>query len=482
MATYHFVKAAPVDVDALCREITDAGLPGATAITFNPDDATPAALCLHVSFAAELSSGEQAALAQVVSLHSGQPYPYTPDELDYYLKRGVTVTDPRTGISGPFEMMQPLVNRRELFNDADSPLHLEDFTPILGAGGWAQQHASRIANLENIHAKAGWHSQEIRRAKFRRPADVLFYYGYPNSYNSLLNGWNNERVAQDMARFGVVVLGAGVEDPAHPDYANTQVIIPRVKVLNPFALIFGYVTANQSLADFTTKAGRWNSLGVHGIFMDEAGYDYGKTRVEFNERVDTVHGQATANRCFANAWNLDHVLGIVNDPSYPNTAFNPGLIASHLGVEDWVLLESFGVNTSAYTATGLNGHEPKAQWAARGVKAIGLRAAFGVNVAAVGIINDDNPNGQTLFNFAFTGAMAFSLDAMGTSSVYYGASTAQVKLWTRPDVSGCGGVWTLNPSVQLDVNDANVYRRFAETARFDMDFTSNAQASAIVKW
>lgn len=440
---------------------------------------------IDIIFADALSSGEKTALdgntsdpaGGLIAAHDNSPW--GDNELEWYENRNSIETDPETLISGPWWIIEILAHRRELYNDTDNPLHLEDFTPILGEDGLIQGVTDRIASLENIHAKLGWHNQQVLEGKFTRPRDMMIFYGWLNSFNSGDNGWDNQKVAQDLARYGMMVFGDGIQNPSHGDYANTQVIVPRIKALNPNALIFGYVSVNQSLADFKSKVDQWNTLGVHGIFMDEAGYDYGKNRAEFNERVDYVHGKTTSNLCFANSWNTDHILGTANDASYPNSTYNSGLVASKLGINDWVLLESFPINTTAYSGTA--GYESKSDWAARGVKAIYLRSVYGVNFAACGIVNDDNASGQNLFDFGFISAMQFSLDGFGISDTSYGASSSKGKFWTRPDVSKMGVVWSISPAVQADVSDGDVYWRFVENGKFKLDFSTGAQLSAITK-
>jgi len=400
-------------------------------------------------------------------------------DLAPFLDANAEVTDPVTGLKGPFYIMQQLLLRKDLYNDAQNPLYDSTHIPILGGSGILVDHANRVVNLENIHGKAGWHAQQVKKATYRRPVDLLIYYGYPNSFNSATNGWDNEKVARDMAKYGIIILGDGVEDPSHPDYASTQVIIPRVKLYNPSAMIFGYVAALQSLANFQTKTDQWNTLQVHGIFIDEAGYDYGKTRAEFNTMVDYVHGKTYAKLAFANAWNTDHILGTANDVSFPNTTFNSGLVASHLTADDWILLESFSVNTTAFSGTG--GYESRTDWAIRGSKALSLRATYNVNFAACGIINNNNVGGQALFNFLFTSSLMWSLEASGSSDAGYGAG-ATVTFWNRPDIKDIGVVWNLNVSVQQDTGDADVYYRYADTARMLLDFSTGAQTSSITKW
>jgi len=334
----------------------------------------------------------------------------------------------------------------------------------------------QVANLENIHGKGGWHDQQVRKGIHRRPSDLLVYYGWPSGFNSAVNQWNLDKVAQDMAKYGLVVLGAGLEDSGHGDHSNTVQVITKVKALNPTALIFGYVSTNQDLSVFQSKANLWNDMGVHGIFMDESGYDYGKTRGDFNDRVDHVHGLSSAKIAFANAWNTDHVLGTADDPSFPNSTFNASSTESLLGPQDWVMLESFGVNTSSYG----NLIEPKAQWAARGCKMLGLRATYNVNFAGVGVIQNGHASASSLFAFGVTSALMWSLEAFGTSDASYASGSAAVDFHARPAVAEINPVWSLNPSVQADATNGDRYFRYVEKGRMMVNFADGS--SEIVCW
>jgi len=323
---------------------------------------------------------------------------------------------------------------------------------------------------------------DVQTEPYRKPQDLLIYYGYPNSFNSATCGWNNEKVAQEMSKYEIVVFGNGVADPTHPDYANTLIIIPRLKELRPNIKLFGYVAATEAIADFKTKVDQWFDLAVYGIFVDSAGYDYGTPatngRDAFNERIDYIHNKAYCNVVFANAWNSDHILGTADDPSYPNSTWNPSLHESHLGGYDYVLLESFPINTTVWTP----GYEDKDEWHARGEKLMAHRETYGVNLAGVGIIDNSNPSGQDLFDFGFISALAWNLNAFGTSDTSYASGSAQVNWWTRPDVTGLGCSWCTDPSVQEDVNDADVFWRFVEHGKFMLDFSTGAQTSSVTKW
>lgn len=70
----------------------------------------------------------------------------------------------------------------------------------------------------------------MKGAVMKKPEDMLVYYGYLNSYNSATLGWNNESVALELSKLKILVLGDGLEDPTHPDYANTTVIMSRLKI------------------------------------------------------------------------------------------------------------------------------------------------------------------------------------------------------------------------------------------------------------
>ncbi len=474
MAVYSYTKAL-VNIDTLNYEIEQSDAVGiASQIIFNAPNS------LEVYFTTTLSGSEVTALNNIVALHDGQELDIYVGDLDYYVDSSAVVVDPYTSVSGTFIPMQVLVHRRDLYNDEDNPLYSESVTPILGGSGLLQQRADDISAINTALGANGWYTKRIKSWVYPSPLDLLIYYGWLNSFNYSENSWNNEKIAQDMSSYNYIVFGNGIAAPTHGDYANTQVIVPRVKALNQLAKVFGYVSINQSLVTFKSKVDEWDNLNVDGIFLDEAGYDYGTTRSGFNERVEYVHGKTYANICFANAWNLNHVLGTTNDASYPNTTYNTSLEESVLISTDWCLLESFPINTTAFSSAG--GHEGKAEWASRGVDADSKRYTYGINLAAVGVINNDNVNGQELFNFGFVSSMMWNLDAFGTSDTSYASSSAIVKRWDRPRTEGLGREWAESPAVQMDNSDNDVYHRYLDFARLSLDFSTSAETADILKF
>jgi hypothetical protein len=464
-----------VNVRKLSIEIEDSNIPNELDSVHTDGDNC------DIWFSTSLSAGSQSTLSALVSAHDGNP---VPNPIQNFLDENatVTVTTPASSFSGDFDIMQVLVNRREIFNDKDNPIYDSTLTPIVGSAGHLQDHADRILNLENIHAKTGWHRQEVKKASYEKPDNLLIYYGWMNSFNSSANSWTNEKVAQDMARYNIVVLGDGIQDPSHGDYSNTSVIIPRIKALNPSTKIFGYVTLNQTLANFKSKVDDWDDLEVHGIFMDESGYDYGTVatngRSAFNVKVDYVHGKTDSNLCFINAWNMDHIIGTTNDTSYPNSTWNVGLSASNLTENDYYLLESFAVNTLSYGTD----YETKSSWSSRGSKAIGHRYTYGINLVGSCVIQDGHASRRNLIDFAFISSMMFSLDAFGSSDHNYGASSAKSKFFSYPDVSSMGEVYALSPTVIVDSGDSDVYHRYVPFGKLSLDFSSSAQTSTIEKY
>ncbi len=439
---------------------------------------------VDIEFQDALPSKEETALNNIVSAHDGQPLPDSPTETFLNENADVVITpsDSTSSITGKFTTMQILVHRRELFNDLENPLYDPNVTPILGENGILQDHADRILNVETIHSKLGWQYQEIFKAGYQKPSNLLIYYGWLNSFNSSVNSWTNEKVAQDMAKYSLIVLGDGIQDSKHGDYSNTEAIISRIKALNPNAKIFGYVTINQSQVDFELKVDGWETLQVDGIFLDEAGYDYGTTatnsRKPFNTKVDYVHGQTYAKLCFANSWNMDHVMGTANDTSYPNTTWNSTLVESNLTYDDYYLLESFAVNTLSYG----NNYEVKTDWAFRGAKAQTHRNTYRINLVGSCVIQDGHADTTALLDFAFTSAMMFALEAFGSSDDYYGSSSAKTAFIERPDVTALGEVYSLATAVQVDVGDSDVYHRYAQFGKLTLDFSTGAQTSNITKF
>lgn len=307
-----------------------------------------------------------------------------------------------------------------------------------------------------------------------RSKDLLVYYGWPNAFNSATNGWDNNKVVKDMAKYDLIVFGDGLQDPGHGDHANAHIIIDKLKEIKPWILIFGYVDTAQSYSSFCGKVDGWNAMAVHGIFMDKAGYDFGTVdtngRVAFNSKVNYVHGRTYSKICFPNSWKLQHILGTQNDVSYPNSTWNPNGVATKLLRSDWALLESFGHNASS-------GYESASEWKDRGDAAVGFSSK--INLASVFSIDPGVGDAQDRFDFGYMGSVMFGLDAIGSGPGDYGASSAATVFYNRVSLVGVGEIFAV-VNVVVDPSDADVYARYVQAAKLFVDFSSDAQDSGIV--
>ena len=306
-----------------------------------------------------------------------------------------------------------------------------------------------------------------------RPKNLLIYYGWLNSFNYPVNGWNNEKVAQELAQYDVLVLGSGIQQITHGDWANTSIIVPRIKALNPSCEIYGYVTTNQADANWLVEVNQWlNNLAVDGIFMDESGYDYGTVatngRKTFNWKVDFIHSHGL--KAFVNAWNIDHVVTTIDDPSYPNSTYNPNMLESNLNPEDLFLLESFGYGP--YGGGGALQYETATQWKMRGDKAHSLKDR--IRLAGCVQIADGDPTGQFKFDFLNTSAVMFDLNVFGSSDILYGSGSSQSKMWMRfPDYEKLKeNEFKIEPS-------GNVYLRYYTNGKLELDWTLGAETFLI---
>jgi len=245
--------------------------------------------------------------------------------------------------------------------------------------------------------------------------------------------------------------------------------------LNPSVSIYGYVQTDLPLVDFIVQANQWDALHIDGVFMDRAGYDFGTPRTGLNERISHIRSRNYANKCFVNCWNVDHVVGIEDDPSFPNTTYNPNGYESLLGSNDLYLLESFVINTSAYSP---DGYASMNDWKVRGQKAALARKSHGIRLASVSLFENNHVNGQKFADFSYYAAMAFGIDLQGTANLSYGAD-AQVKYWKRPTSS----VEIVEPvGVSQDLSNPDTYMRYGKSVKLVMTYSNVVHTAQVVSY
>lgn len=244
---------------------------------------------------------------------------------------------------------------------------------------------------------------------------LLIYYGIPAGVNEV---WDDTKAAEVFAEYDVLVFGAGLEENKHSYHDSTAEIFRLIREKNPDARLFGYVdlgvtTSNFSPAAMESKAKKWKALGANGIFLDDAGYDYGVSRARLNQTVNAVHRLGMS--VFVNAWNPDDVMGNKVDRKY-----NPKGQASALDKRDIYLLEDFLQPTDITKKSSPSVFNS----AFRGKmdKSLAYRKKLGVKLMSVSIIDYAKYSENAVrkfFRMNEATAAVFSLDAYGIAPTHY---------------------------------------------------------------
>ena len=256
------------------------------------------------------------------------------------------------------------------------------------------------------------------------PSRLAIYYGYP----SLINGSQGdvEKAASVLRQYDVVVLGDGIEFPdrqagrypeGDPDeHQKARQIIAAVERRSPGTRFYGYVCLGEILLpgqkelvlsqpEMEQRILLWKDLGVQGIFLDEAGYDYAAiTRKRQNMAVSLIHKQGLS--AFMNAYFLDHLFSSEDNlPFAKGKGKNPEHLPPLLDRRDLFLLESFQVKNGAY--------EDAAAGRARLAQALQYRRRFGSAIFATTTTREPEPFDSAKFNYAWWTAQLYGIDGMG---------------------------------------------------------------------
>jgi len=231
-----------------------------------------------------------------------------------------------------------------------------------------------------------------------RPKQLCIYYGWP----SLVNG-SRGNVARAIAEFekcDITVLGDEIEHATHGDHSAAESIINALRQAGKE--VFGYVdlgvaTQNLPVSTIQAYADEWRAMGVSGIFLDDAGYDYEVTRARQNAVVDYIHGSDM--KVFMNAWEVDDALSDTDESGQ----WNP----SHLAMGDIYLAEDWLVSGGKY--------QPLRDWAVKADKARQYAFTKGIRIAGVttaatnkAVVKDLTTN---KFKMGFYGVAMYNLSA-----------------------------------------------------------------------
>lgn len=236
-------------------------------------------------------------------------------------------------------------------------------------------------------------------------ARLAIYYGWPSAFDGARSP--EEAAARIAAGFDVLVLGAGLESPAHPDHERTRQIVQQV---GGRVEVYGYVPLGrpsgldeQGIAE---RVAAWAVLGVRGVFFDEAGYDFGNTRARQNAAVEAAHRRGL--RAFLNAHDPDDVFGARRHPEH-----NPRGLRSALRAGDLYLYESFALRLGA--------PEPEEERRAK-LEQLGAARRLGVRLFGVTTAAQPGSFGEETWRRVVLEARRAGLDGLGWGEHQYAAT------------------------------------------------------------
>jgi len=253
-----------------------------------------------------------------------------------------------------------------------------------------------------------------QQAEFRTymPERLAIYYGYPSVVNGAAG--DVEKAIRVFARYDLVVFGDGVEfadsladrNPTGvgaDEHEKARKIITALGGRDSPAKVFGYICLGDSQHLTETEIRRrvqlWKEMGVSGVFLDEAGYDWKIVdRKRQNSTVAYIHSLGL--KSFLNAF-------------YPKDLFsrenllgkNPDHLAPLLAEKDLFLLESFQVKNGEY--------EDPLEWQERVDQAIRYREQYGSHIFATTTGREIQPFSPEQFAYAWWSAWLYNLDGFG---------------------------------------------------------------------
>jgi hypothetical protein len=258
------------------------------------------------------------------------------------------------------------------------------------------------------------------------PLRLGIFYGYP----SYVNGANGrpEVAAAAFEPYDVLVLGDGLEfddvdasrqpkGAGREEHQRTRKIIELVHRHPRRTAVYGYVDLGNSqrlpMSELDRRVRLWAAMGAQGIFLDEAGYDFGVTRDRQNDIVRRVH--ALGLSAFLNAFEPDDLFGTAIVPLNSAGGGNPAGVAHALSRSDLFLLESFQVRLGRFADVHAS--------AERTARAVRYRDRSGVRLAGVTTTARSEPYRLEMLDYAWWSAVLWNIDAFGWGEPDFGGST-----------------------------------------------------------
>lgn len=303
-------------------------------------------------------------------------------------------------------------------------------TCLKGSDCVALQGTDAMTQNGSVNVSGAVTSDTVKTNKvYDRPHKLMIYYGIPQGVNAQ---WNNDYAAQMFARWDYVVFGTGLEDPTNTYHDSTAAIINKMHGLNANEKVFGYINigvsiGNESIASLETQMDQWKATGADNIFFDLAGYDYQVPRSRLNTLLDYAHNLGMG--VMVNAWTPADVMGSAVDATY-----NPSGTATHMNSTDFYLLESWIVNTNAYSSH--NGYATMSDIKTRADSAVSYRSTLGVKVTTINAVDYSTYNDEQVakyFQMVQAASEIYSLDGYGLAAYNYSSSAPNLNIVKTSD-------------------------------------------------
>ncbi len=249
------------------------------------------------------------------------------------------------------------------------------------------------------------------------PKSLAVYYGWPSAVAE--GGDSAPSPVEVFARFAVVVLGAGLEEPAHPDYSRSVALIAALKARG--VEIYGYLDMGLTTqprplttAEWDQRIALWQGMGVTGIFWDDVGYEFagGLDYVAYRRRqielIELTRGSGLT--VFLNVWNPDDLFRATHEGQV-------GLPVVMLRATDMVLAESWFISAGRFV-------DP-AEWQRKAEKLVSYRQERPYRLACVAT-GPDLTAGElsSAFEAAYWAAVMYECDFFQYTDPQYGARSA----------------------------------------------------------
>lgn len=256
---------------------------------------------------------------------------------------------------------------------------------------------------------------------------LAIYYGYP----SLVNDSRGDpgKAAKIFSQFSHVILGGRLENegeilqPKHPDHDPTKKIIQAAAGTE----FFGYVNLGVTntpepcaIGEIGGRVRAWKEMGVAGIFLDAAGFEYGVTRERQNASVKMTHELSL--KAFVNS---HHPEDAFSDKRVPLNALGGGnLEGLKAAVEpgDLYLFESFVISGGLYQDPAFTREKL--------LTLFPFKRAFRLRTFGVATFNSIGQTTEDHFKHLFYCAILADFDGVCIADPAYAATTNRLHLFT----------------------------------------------------